>query len=328
MSPSASPPKTPRVSVVLTVYNGQQHLKEAVASILAQDFTDFELVAVNDGSTDRSSQILHDFAKRDARVRVIDQENRGIAGAANRGIEEATAPLIARMDADDISMPQRFGLQVDYLDKHPECLAVGTAILNIDADGDPLNISIYESDPERIDDCLMHRRTGMAQPSVMMRRDIVLELGGYRKEYEWIEDHDLWLRLAERGPLGNLPDVMLCYRQHLGSVSWNNASLRMARINGVLTDAYRRRDIPIPAGLLLPENPRRSTGGHHKFLRAAVRAGQWKTARKHFVAQWAKHPLSAITWRCTMEAGFRAVSTVIHPPPAAPIIPRFSADFQ
>jgi len=312
--------------VVMPVYNGERHLASAMASILAQTFADFELIAVNDGSRDTTAKILRRFAQRDPRVRVIQQENCGLVGALNRGLEEVRGPLIARMDADDIAMPDRFEKQLAFLETHPSVLAVGSAILNIDADGDPLNVQVLESDPLAIDHCLMQRRTGMAHPAVMMRRDPVRELGGYRAEFEWIEDHDLWLRLSERGPLANLPEVLLCYRQHLDSCSWNNSALRARRINGVLTDAYRRRKRPMPADLLLREEQVRSAGGPHKYIRAAIRAGQWQTAKKHLREQWRQHPRSFITFRSTLEAGLRAVGALFRSNVPAPRVPAFTTE--
>src|SRR5678816_4165512 len=109
---------TPRVSIVMPVYNAAAYLAEAVDSILAQTFRDFQFVIVNDGSTDRSTAILERYAHRDQRIKLISRPNTGIVGALNDGLAEATGDYIARMDADDVSTPNRLAVQVDYLDKH------------------------------------------------------------------------------------------------------------------------------------------------------------------------------------------------------------------
>ncbi|WP_162006662.1 glycosyltransferase family 2 protein [Roseimaritima sediminicola] len=323
-SPGSTP--SPLISVVMPIYNAQSHLRQALASILAQDFEDFEVVAVNDGSTDDSGGILQQFAARDRRVRVIEQRNRGLVGALNRGLEESRGRLLARMDADDVAMPERFGKQVRFLQQHPAVLAVGTAIMNMDCDGDRLNVQILPTEAPAIDDQLMHRRTGLAHPSVMMRREAVEAVGGYRAEFEWIEDHDLWLRLSERGPLANLPDVLLCYRQHLKSCSWNNSVLRTRRINAVMRTAYQRRGLALPPHLVLDETRPRSAGGPHKWMRAATRSGQWSTAAKHTLAQWRQRPLSPLTLRSTIEAAARSLLTIVYRPAPLPAVPTFTAD--
>src|SRR5258706_14041022 len=117
---------SPAVSVVMPVYNGERYLASAIDSILAQTFTDFELIAVDDGSTDSSLPMLKRYAERDPRVRVISRPNTGIVGALSDAIAAARAPLIARMDADDLSLPLRFERQVAYLSGHPQCVLVGT----------------------------------------------------------------------------------------------------------------------------------------------------------------------------------------------------------
>src|SRR4051794_4532921 len=115
---------TPAVSIVMPVYNGAAYVAEAVRSILGQTFEDFEFIIVDDGSTDRTPRILHEYERMDRRVRVISRPNTGIVGALNDGVAAAEAPLIARMDADDVSTPQRLHRQVEYLSEHPEVVVL------------------------------------------------------------------------------------------------------------------------------------------------------------------------------------------------------------
>jgi glycosyltransferase involved in cell wall biosynthesis len=130
----------PIVSVVLPVYNPGNFLAPAINSIIDQSYQDWELICVNDGCTDQSRETLERFAGQDKRIRVHHQENAGVVAAANRGCELARADLICRMDADDISMPNRIQHQVDFMQTHPEYAAVSGSILEIDTDSEPLGI--------------------------------------------------------------------------------------------------------------------------------------------------------------------------------------------
>ena len=209
----------PRISVALSVHNDELFLPAAIESILGQSFGDFEFLIVNDGSSDRSGAIIDDYARRDSRVRPIHQENRGLIASLNRLIDEARAPLIARMDGDDISLPDRFSRQVEYFDLHPDHGVLGTSTHDIDeagtlrlqTDGRPL-------DHAGIVAALQHG-SPICHPSVMMRRDAVRAVGGYRPAYRHCEDYDLWLRLSPHTRLGNLPERLIHYRRSDSQVS-------------------------------------------------------------------------------------------------------------
>src|SRR4051812_12524034 len=127
-----------QISVVMPVWNGESFLAEAIESILAQTCRDFEFLIIDDGSTDGTPAILREFEARDPRVRVLWQQHEGLVAALNAGLAAARAPLIARMDADDVSTPERFELQLAYLQAHPECVVLGTAMLVTDPDGAPI----------------------------------------------------------------------------------------------------------------------------------------------------------------------------------------------
>ena len=126
---------SPSLSVVMAVYNGERWLAETLASLSSQTFGDFEIVAIDDGSTDGSAAILAEAAARDARYRIITQANRGLVASLNRGLAESRAPLVARIDADDVAEPERFARQVAFLQAHPEVAALGSAIRIIGPDG-------------------------------------------------------------------------------------------------------------------------------------------------------------------------------------------------
>jgi glycosyltransferase involved in cell wall biosynthesis len=222
----------PRVSVLLPVYNGEPYLQAALDSVLSQDFRDFEVIAINDGSKDRSGDILD--ACKDSRVRVIHQENRGLALTLNRALELATGEYLARQDADDLSLPQRFTQQVAYLDQHRECGLIGTWshiwVENTGTDrghrhpcenGVLQVMSIFDS--------------FFVHSSVMARRSVMEGVGGYPTDpaRNPPEDFDLWSRMSRQCQMANLPVPLLIYREVAGSISREKAELIRARVHAI-----------------------------------------------------------------------------------------------
>jgi Glycosyl transferase family 2 len=211
--------RIPRISVILPVYNGELFLREAVDSILEQSFADFELIAIDDGSLDSSGAILDRIAKADDRVTALHQANAGVVATLNRGLALARGEFIARMDADDVAHPQRFTRQVAFLDAHPDVAALGCAVTLIDDGGKRIRDIDYPGAPEAVS-TFLETGSALAHPSVMMRRDAVRSVGGYRAAYRHAEDYDLWLRMAERYRLANLAERLLLYRSHETKLSF------------------------------------------------------------------------------------------------------------
>ena len=211
---------SPAISVVLPVYNAKDYVREAVESILAQSFTDFECIIINDGSTDGGGAILRELAARDTRIVLVERPNDGLVSALNAGIESARADLIARMDADDVSMPERFALQHAHMMEEPELAVLGSFIRVMDKDGDIIRLDKYPLTAKAAARCLEHNGCPVAHPTVMIRRDAVLKAGGYRKAFSHAEDYDLWLRMSDLGyAIANLPQPLLNYREHGANVS-------------------------------------------------------------------------------------------------------------
>ena len=230
---------SPAISVVLPVYNAEAYVSEAVESILAQSFTDFELIAINDGSTDGSGAILRELAARDTRIVLVERPNDGLVSALNEGIESARAEFIARMDADDVAMPERFALQYARMVKEPELAVLGSLIRLIDEAGNVTGSGGYSLTPERIARYLRERGCPVAHPTVMMRRGAVLKVGGYRKAFSHAEDYDLWLRMSDLGyAIANLPQPLLNYRKHGANVS---AVHRQAQMRSVILAHFAHR---------------------------------------------------------------------------------------
>jgi glycosyltransferase involved in cell wall biosynthesis len=239
----------------MPVFNGERYLARAVASILGQTFTDFELVVVDDGSTDRSLAILQRISRRDPRLRIISRPNTGISGARNDGTEAARGDLVASMDADDLAYPQRLADQVAYMTGHENCTVLGASVRLIDPDGVPLDCEHPPLDHQTIVAQFLRGRSDMIrQPVAMLRRPAILAVGGYRSEYSATEDLDLFLKLAERGQAANLPQTLLDYRQHLASTNRTRWADQCRHREAIVAEAHRRRGMPIPTQPLEPYN--------------------------------------------------------------------------
>lgn len=229
----------PRLSVVMACYNAMPFLPRAVDSIRAQTFEDWELIVVDDGSTDQSPQWLRQAADEDPRIRVIHQENAGQQAAANRAISTSDAPLIARMDADDVASPERLAIQVKFLDDNPDIGLVGGQIERLGVKRSGL-VSNFPLEHDAIVDALMLNHHALCNPTVMFRRELFNQLGGYW-EHDIAEDWDMFLRMSEITRLANLPDVVLSYRFHTGSI--NGRRIVEAQLyNEYAAECARRRN--------------------------------------------------------------------------------------
>ncbi|MEA2720295.1 MAG: hypothetical protein QOJ39_2159 [Candidatus Eremiobacteraeota bacterium] len=208
--------QAPVVSCILPVHDGEAYVREAIDSILAQTFADFELIVVDDVSSDRTPEIL--AAVRDPRLRVVRSDTKGgIAGSCNRAITLARGRYVARMDHDDISLPRRFARQVAFLDAHPDVAICGTWVRMFS--GGWRRDRKLEPDSERIR-CLFLMFNVLSHPSVMIRRN-VLERHAlrYDESFESAEDYDLWTRTSWVSKLSNIPDVLLLHRVHPAQIS-------------------------------------------------------------------------------------------------------------
>lgn len=210
----------PMISVVLPVFNAEKYVREAVRSILSQSFTNFELILINDGSLDGTLTILEEFRQLDQRIILISQENKGLVASLNDGIKLARGKWIARMDADDIALQQRFERQLEWLERTGADIAgswiqlFGTAdkrILKHSQTDEAIKMELLFGSP-------------FAHPTVMMRAELVKKLH-YDHAWEKAEDYDLWERAARAGwKMTNVPEVLLLYRQHETQISTASSS--------------------------------------------------------------------------------------------------------
>ncbi len=208
----------PTVSVIIPVKDGARYVREALQSMLDQDLADIEVIVVDDGSSDDSAAIASSLGSRDGRVKVVANRGKGIVDALNMGISLAGAPLVARMDCDDVSLPDRLRRQVACFDADPDLKLLGTAGLQIDRDGQPTGPMEVPVGNEQLRAALS-RYNPMLHPTVMFRTEAVHRVGGYRRAFTYAEDYDLWLRLSETGKLANLDARLVKLRSHPGQVS-------------------------------------------------------------------------------------------------------------
>lgn len=223
----------PRVSVVMGAYNGERFLRPAIESILNQTFRDFELIVIDDCSTDNSPQILREFI--DDRMRVIRNEcNLGIAGTTNKGIAAARGEYIALQDHDDLSWPTRFESQVAFLNSHPQVGMVGSSCNLIDETGSAVPHWPVEYENENLRWALLWR-CPFFHTSIMLRRSAVQEVGGYSSDpkYRFAEDYEFMSRLALRHEVANIPELLACWRAHKASASNTHVSQQVAAASSI-----------------------------------------------------------------------------------------------
>ncbi len=201
----------------MPVFNAEAYLAESVESVLGQTLEDFELVAVDDGSEDGSRAILERFARLDPRVRVVVNEKPlGLAATSNSCWRHSRTTYVARLDADDVALPERLSRQVAFLEAHPTVAAVGGAAITIDPAGRQLSVMRPPSSSSVIR-VRLPRRNCFVHSSVTARRAALEQVGGYR--FHPGGDYDLWLRLAEQFELANLPEPVVLYRMYAGQTS-------------------------------------------------------------------------------------------------------------
>jgi len=209
----------PRLSVILPVYNARQFVGAAIDSILSQTMGDFLFYIVDDGSGDGSGDLIAERAIHDQRIHIFRQENNGIVASLNRMLAQVETPFVARMDADDIALPERFARQLERMESDARLGALGAQCDEIDAAGRKLpghmTMPVGTGDVR----AELERRQPIANPTAMFRTEALRAAGLYRSAFRYCEDYDLFLRLSEIADIDNLPDVLLLYRRSPGQMS-------------------------------------------------------------------------------------------------------------
>lgn len=234
------------ISVIMSVYNGERYLEEAIESILAQTLRDFEFLIVNDGSTDKSVKILAGAVSRDVRIRIItNPSNIGLTRSLNKAFAEARGTLIARMDADDVALPERFEKQVAFLQNNPEVGVVGTAYRFINEGGETVGDGekAILTDNRSIQRALI-RFNPFLHSSVMIRKGLLDRVGGYDERYKKAQDYDLWMRLAPLCKFANLSDVLMKKRFTADMISYAQERKQIKSAIRIRFKALQRRQYP------------------------------------------------------------------------------------
>ncbi len=233
-----------QISIVMPAYNEERFLAEAIESVLAQTWKDFELIVLDDGSQDRTLEIARSYALRDARIRVESHTNMGIAPTLNRGFALSANEWVAMMHADDVMMPNRLERQLVFIAEHPELAVASSWVKHIDSEGriiakDNSRLLTHEAVQERY---LANELVGISHPAAILRKSAVQAIGVYRSQFRVNEDVDLWNRLLEHGyKILVQPEFLLKYRIHEGSASIAKARLCFRQVHWVKDCMLRRR---------------------------------------------------------------------------------------
>lgn len=292
------------ISVVMPVFNAEKYLDQAVESILQQSFEDFELIIIDDGSTDNSKAVIEKYLY-DQRIVFESRANKGIIETANQAASIAKGKYIARMDADDVCHRERLREQFSYLESNPEVVAVGTSALLIDEDNDEICVLGQWFSHKEIDGALLKGRgAAIINPSSMLRRKDFLSIGGYSSEYPSAEDTDLWLRLGERGKLANLPEVLISYRQHLESIGYAKRNEQIDSTYRAVRAAYYRRGLDTNGMKVIDRSAQahRKLDVYTKWAWWAFKGRNMKTSRKYAFKALRLSPLSFDVWKLVFFA--------------------------
>lgn len=279
-----------RVSVLLPVWNGEAFLEQAIESILRQTLPSFELIVIDDGSSDRSAAIAEGFASNDGRVRVLRRPHEGLSPSLNAGIAAARGEFLARMDADDVSVPGRLEKQIAYLDAHPACVAAGAWIEVVDEDGRPLGTKTYVTTHAEISAALLRGISPIAHPTAVVRAGALRAAGGYDARRYPSEDLDLWFRLAERGELANVGEALLRHRRHRAAVGVRERETMKAMALAICNEERSRRGLPPQRGTPILGGRNTDAQYHFECARTALIAGSHVTAARHAAATIAAEP--------------------------------------
>ena len=210
----------PLVSVLMPVYNAQAYIEAALDSLKGQTFADFEVIVVDDGSTDQSAKLVAAAGEQDHRIR-LNRLGRhlGVTAALNNGLRMARGRYIARLDADDLARPERLARQTARLNGDETLVGLGCAVTWMDADGLTIGDHPYPPEHAGVMQRLLAGRSGMPHTGVMLRGPAVRQVGGYREDFPVAQDFDLWLRLSQVGRLANLPESLVWQRKHRASLT-------------------------------------------------------------------------------------------------------------
>jgi glycosyltransferase involved in cell wall biosynthesis len=292
------------VTVLLPVYNAGPPLRRAIESILGQDSPDFEFLIIDDRSSDGSPSIIREYAARDSRIRAVYHDsNLGLSTTLNEGLRLATYDLVARMDQDDESLPSRLRVQLEFMAAHSEVAVAGSFVYHMGARQRYDRLVTFPTESRDIQERLV-RENALYHPSVIMRRDKILELGGYRDEFKNAEDYDLWLRASRRYELAMIPEPLLRYRFSVHGMTvgrkWEQLFFVYFAQAANADGAPQLEDARRIAERRLAETDRES------FL---IQSAQWMITEFGFLHLW--RDAATLVWRLGEDFGPRATARVV-----------------
>lgn len=290
----------PAISVIMPVHNTAGWVGQSIRCILDQTFDDFELIVLDDGSTDHTLAAVKQAMGEDRRACVISRANKGLVETLNEGLSRARGEFIARMDGDDLCHRERFALQIARLRSEPSLVALGTCAEAIDPEGHMLGHADVPLSHEGIEERHLHGDSCIFHPSVMMRALALHEVGGYRA-LSPVEDFDLWLRLGEVGRLANLPDRLFIWRRTLTGIVASQAARRSEMLRVAMTDAWRRRGLPGDPPRPTPK-PQNAAELFLQWGWMALDHGEKRTAKKYALRAIRERPFAWPTWRLAVHA--------------------------
>jgi glycosyltransferase involved in cell wall biosynthesis len=232
---------SPKITVLMPVYNGAKYLSAAIISILNQNFIDFEFLIINDGSTDETVNIIKSY--QDKRINFINnQANSGLVTVLNQGLLAAQGKYIARMDADDISLPDRLKLQFEFMENNPEVGVCGTWVKNIYDDSKKITAKYHAKHNDIAANLLFN--ASFAHPTIMFRKELVVQGQlKYNENYRHSEDYELWTRLVGKTKLNNLPKFLLLYRKHQASICSEESDTQKSQALALQLELFRQLGI-------------------------------------------------------------------------------------
>ncbi len=294
-----------KLTIGLPVYDAMPYLPEAVDSILGQTHKEFEFLIINDGSNDGSAEYLATI--KDKRVKVLHQENKGLGATLNRIIELCQTKYIARMDADDIALPERLERQLAFMEAHPEVLMLGTQIMFL-CNKNTVRHIVAPLDHDGIVRALTQGRVAaICHPTIMCRTDAARHVGGYRIRVVG-EELDFFLRMSEMGQVANLPDVLLHYRINADSVvmrRWHE--VRRGHAYGLACARNRRAHLPEPSfeEFCIKWQQRsiigRSRDLSKRWANYQYRKALFEEGRGHWARSWGRKVIAGL---CDPKKGF------------------------
>ncbi len=230
-----------KVSVIMSVHNCEEYLTESIESILNQTFKDFEFIIINDGSTDNTAEILENY--NDSRIRLYTQKNMGLTKSLNKAIGLSKGRYIARMDADDVALPERLQKQLDFLELHPDIGMIGTYNLVIDGQGKVIEKKVYPVSDNELRKALI-RYNPFLHASVMIRREVLEVVGFYNENKRRGQDYELWFRIANQFKFANIPEILMLQRWRYDNISLLHENEQYYTSISTRIDAVSRKQYP------------------------------------------------------------------------------------